>query len=465
MEVIDLYREIMKKLNIWKNKPDNDRSPLIIQGARQVGKTYVMQKFGEENFENYVYINFEDSQDLYDIFDETLDPKKIIDYLSIYSSKPIIPGKTLIIFDEIQSVPRALTSLKYFNEKAPEYHICCAGSLLGIHLKPGTSFPVGKVEFLDLHPMSFKEFIIANKFERYIDYLEGLSIDELNNIPNIDDLKYLLRIYFYVGGMPKPVQVWIDTKDFSKVKEEHNKIVQSYLNDFSKYSDYATCLKIRQVWNSIPEQLSKENSSKFVFGLVKKGSRAKDYELAIQWLVDAALLKKVNAVQTAKLPLSAYAEMDIFKLYCLDIGLLSYLSDIDSRLILSSDKLFNEYNGALTEQFIMQELRELGTTFYWTEKNYEVDFIIQQYNKIIPIEVKAGTVVKTKSLDYYNKKYSPELRIKSSLRGFDYNSGVLNLPLYMFWLLPSLLKSLIEIDDFEDEKLKQFIKEMNIKFT
>lgn len=387
----------MKKLNIWKNKPDNDRSPLIIQGARQVGKTYVMQKFGEENFENYVYINFEDSQDLYDIFDETLDPKKIIDYLSIYSSKPIIPGKTLIIFDEIQSVPRALTSLKYFNEKAPEYHICCAGSLLGIHLKSGTSFPVGKVEFLDLHPMSFKEFIIANKFERYIDYLEGLSIDELNNIPNIDDLKYLLRIYFYVGGMPKPVQVWIDTKNFSKVKEEHNKIVKAF--------------------------------------------------------------------QTAKLPLSAYAEMDIFKLYCLDIGLLSYLSDIDSRLILSSDKLFNEYNGALTEQFIMQELRELGTTFYWTEKNYEVDFIIQQYNKIIPIEVKAGTVVKTKSLDYYNKKYSPELRIKSSLRGFDYNSGVLNLPLYMFWLLPSLLKSLIEIDDFEDEKLKQFIKEMNIKFT
>lgn len=432
---------------------------MILQGARQVGKTWILQEFGKTQFENYVYVNFEDTEELYDVFDETLNPHKIIEYLSIFSSQSITPGKTLIIFDEIQTVPRALTSLKYFKEEAPEYHICCAGSLLGIHLKPGTSFPVGKVEFMNIYPLSFKEFVIANGFGKYISYLENLDLNDLKSFSNIQDLKHLLRIYFYVGGMPKPVQTWVDTRNFANVKFEIENIVQSYLNDFAKYSDPETCLKIRQVWSSIPEQLVKENSSRLFFGVVKPGSSAKDYELAIQWLVDASFLTKINAVQTSKLPLAAYAKLDLFKFYCLDIGLLSYLSGLDPKLILTSDKLFSEYNGALTEQFIMQELRNYGQTFYWTEKNYEVDFVIQQCNNIIPIEVKAGTVVKTKSLDYYNDKYKPKIRVKSSLRDFDYNSGVLNLPLYVFWLLPSLLDRLLGTSDvFEDNELNKFIK-------
>lgn len=459
-----MYREILDDLCAWKCKSDDNRYPLILQGARQVGKTWVLKEFAKTQFKNYVYVNFENTEELYDIFEETLDPHKILEYLSIFSSQDIIPGETLIIFDEIQTVPRALTSLKYFKEEVPEYHICCAGSLLGIHLKSGTSFPVGKVEFLDIYPMSFKEFIIANGFGKYIDYLEKLDIDDLKRFSNIQDLKHLLRIYFYVGGMPRPVQTWVDTKNFSKVKSEIKNIAQSYLNDFAKYSDSKTCLKIRQVWDSIPEQLAKENSSKFTFGIISKSARAKDYEIAIQWLVDASCLTKVNAVKTSKLPLVAYAELDLFKLYCLDIGLLSYLSGLDPQLILTSDKLFSEYNGALTEQFIMQELRNYGKTFYWTEGNYEVDFIIQQYNNVIPIEVKAGTVVKTKSLNYNNEKYTPKIRVKSSLRDFDYNSGVINLPLYVFWLLPSLLKSLLNDTNAINSDLNTFIKKMNITF-
>lgn len=459
-----MYREILDDLIKWKNKSDNERSPLILQGARQVGKTWILKEFAKTQYENYVYVNFENTRELYDIFEETLNPHKILEYLTIFSAQDIIPGKTLIIFDEIQTVPRALTSLKYFKEDAAEYHICCAGSLLGIHLKPGTYFPVGKVEFLDIHPMSFKEFVIANGYGRYISYLKKLNIDDLKKFSNIQDLKHLLRVYFYVGGMPKPVQTWVDTKNFSAVKKEIDSIIQSYLNDFAKYSDPETCLKIRQVWNSIPEQLAKESGSKFTFGIVNKSARAKDYEVAIQWLVDSSCLTKINAVKTSKLPLAAYAELDMYKLYCLDIGLLAHLSDLDPKLILTSDKLFKEYNGALTEQFIMQELRNYGKTFYWTEHNYEIDFIIQKNNHIIQIEVKAGTVVKTKSLNYYKEKYNPKIRIKSSLRDFDYNSGVISLPLYLFWLLPSLLDELLNDDKIDNDSLEDFIRKMNITF-
>lgn len=425
-----MYREILYDLCKWKNKPDSIRSPLILQGAKQVGKTWVLKEFGKTKFENYIYINFENSNELYHIFKKISNPHKILECLSIFSEQDIIPGKTLIIFDEIQNAPYILTALKYFKDEASEYHICCAGSLFELHSNLRTLIPVGKVEFLDIYPMSFKEFIIANGFGRYINYLENLTIKDLKCFYNIHDLKHLLRIYFYIGGMPKPVQTWLDTKNFVKVQTEFHNIIQIYLNDFAKYSNTNIYSKVTQVWYSVIN----ENNSDFSLNVM---SSDKNYKTVIQRLIDSHYLIKVNSLEDN-------TELNLFKLYCLDIGLLAYLSGFDTKLILTSNKLFTECNAILTEQFIVQELRVYSKAFYQVENSSEVVFILQHYDDNIPIEVKTCTGDKIESLNC-NEKYKYKVGVKVSLRNFDYNFGVINLPLYIFWLLPNLLEKITKV--------------------
>lgn len=452
-----MYREIYSELVKWKNKSDFDRKPLILRGARQVGKSWLMEKLGKDEFEDYIYINFELKNDLISIFDNTINPKDLIEYLSIAFRKKIKPGKTLIIFDEIQMAPRALTSLKYFKEMLPEYHICCAGSLLGIHLSQNRSFPVGKVEFLDVYPMNFKEFLIANGCKDYIDY----SIHKNFNAGLDTELQRYLKYYFFIGGMPAAVSKWIETKDFSSVSREIANIADAYISDIEKYSDKNVYFRIIDVWENLATQLSKDNS-KYIFGLIKKGARAKDYSIAIQWLKDTAIIDSAYSISKPALPMKAYRELDNFKLYLNDIGLLSYLSGVDTMLILTDNKLFTEYKGALTEQFVFQELRQQFNLGYWASGNYEVDFLISYRNTIIPIEVKAGKTVNTKSLNYYRDKYNPKILVKTSLKEFDINNHVINVPLYYLWGLKDILNSNLTLDEVNKTEL-EYIKKMGIK--
>ena len=423
-----MKRNALQQLCDWKKS--SRRKPLIIRGARQVGKTWLMKEFGKKNFKNSVYINFDSNPEMAALFEGSLDVPRLISGLQIYAGEKIVPQKTLLIFDEVQEVPRALTSLKYFCEDAPEYAVISAGSLLGVALHQGTSFPVGKVDFLDLYPMGFTEFLEAAGHENLSELLRSRDWSMIAAFKE----KYieLLRYYYFIGGMPEAVQTFISENDLKSVRKIQNNILSAYEQDFSKHAPAETVSRIRMVWQSIPAQLAKENR-RFVYGALRKGARAKDFELAIQWLRDCGLIEQVIRVSKPAVPLPAYAD-EGFKMYVADVGLLGAMSGLDAGTLLQGNRLFSEFKGALTEQYVAQQLRsELGIKpFYWSAERAtaEVDFIFQSGMELYPLEVKAEENLKAKSLKVYTEKYAPPLAIRTSMSDFRKENTLVNLPLY-----------------------------------
>ena len=437
-----MERTLITQLLKWKNSPD--RKPLVLEGARQVGKTWLLKEFGKKYFKDICYINFEQSDTLAEVFAGELSPQRIIEQLSIYNGKLIKPEKTLIIFDEVQEMPRALTSLKYFCEEAPEYVICCAGSLLGIALHEGTSFPVGKTDFLHLYPLSFKEFLLANGESMLVDYIEkgNRQIGAFEH-----RLIDFLKKYFIIGGMPAVVMGWLNTKDYNKVNQIQQELIAAYQKDFSKHAPNSMVEKIRYIWNSIPSQLAKENK-KFVYGLVREGARAREYEDAIMWLSDAGEIIRTHNITKPDIPISAYADLKAFKVFLLDVGLLRAMSKISPRIILEGSKIFEEFKGALTEQFVCQELQNfsdsLETNYYWSSSaTSEVDFIISDGLDVYPLEAKAGINMNAKSLKLYRDKYKPQWALRTSLLPYEKNESAktISLPLYMLFALQAELEA------------------------
>ena len=424
-----MERFILKKLIEWKNS--KNRKPLILKVARQVGKTYILKQFGNENYDGIAYFNFDHDEGLYDLFNNTKDPKRILEQLSFIYGKAIIPRKTLIFFDEIQECPNALNSLKYFQEEANEYHIVCAGSLLGIRLSH-TSFPVGKVEFMNMYPMSFSEFLLADNCGNLVEYMK--SIDKIENIPDIffNMLEEKLKAYFIIGGMPEAVFSWINEKDMEKVNKIQDDILKSYESDFSKHVGENEANKISLIWNSIPSQLAKENK-KFLYQVVKEGARAREYEGAVNWLNDANLIYKVYNVSKTALPLKAYNDLSCFKIYLNDVGLLRKMSNIDSSIIIEKDRLFEEFKGAFTENFVLNTLNIMYNDLinYYTFDRHEIDFVLQIKNRIIPIEVKSNKSTNNISLTRYNEKFENDFSIRLSMNNLKKDEKILNIPLFL----------------------------------
>lgn len=424
-----MYRIAMEKLLQWKDR--KHRKPLIIEGARQVGKTWLMKEFGRLHYSDTVYINFDSNSRMADLFAADLDITRLILGLELYAGRKIDPANTLLIFDEIQEVPRALSSLKYFYENAPEYHIVCAGSLLGIALHEGTSFPVGKVDFLKLAPLSYREFLMATGKEQYAALLEKQDYALITSFKQIyiDALKH----YYFVGGMPEAVQCFAEDADFNEVREIQKRILAAYEQDFSKHAPIDIVPKIRMLWNSIPSQLAKENK-KFIYGLVREGARAKDYETALMWLSDCGLIHKVSRVTTAGIPLKAYEDLKAFKLFLLDVGLLGCMAGLRQHTLLDGNALFAEFKGALTEQYVCQQLKtieDLGVYYYTNDRgSCEIDFVLDTGEKIIPLEVKAEVNLRAKSLKSYYEKYTPELSVRTSMSDYKQEDWLVNLPLY-----------------------------------
>lgn len=424
-----MYRTAIEKLYKWKES--RRRKPLIIEGARQVGKTWLMKEFGTRAYSDTVYINFDSNSRMAELFASDLNTERLIMGLELYAGRKIDPTNTLLIFDEVQEVPRALSSLKYFYEDVPQYHIICAGSLLGIALHGGTSFPVGKVDFLTLYPLSFKEFLAATTGERFSELLDEQDYQLITPFKQtyIDALKQ----YYFVGGMPEAVESFIEEKDFIEVRKIQKRILAAYEQDFSKHAPIDIVPKIRMVWNSIPSQLAKE-SKKFIYGLVREGGRAKEYEAAIMWLCDCGLVHKVGRVNAAGIPLKAYEDLKAFKLFIVDVGLLGCMTGLRQRTLLDGNDLFVEFKGALTEQYVCQQLKtigDLGIYYYTNDRNScEVDFILDTGEQIIPVEVKAEINLKAKSLRTYCEKYSPEISIRTSMADFKKEDWLINLPLY-----------------------------------
>lgn len=429
MEGIAMYRYAIEDLKKWKNS--KNRKPLIIEGARQVGKTWIMKEFGKKSYNRTIYINFDSNVQMAELFSVDLNVERIIMGLELYAGHKIIPSDTLIIFDEVQEVPKALSSLKYFYENAPEYHIVCAGSLLGIALHEGTSFPVGKVEFLKLYPLSFKEFLLAIGLERFAELLEKKDYDMIKSFKQtyIDALKQ----YYYVGGMPEAVVSFADEKDFNEVRKIQKRILTAYEQDFSKHAPRQIVPKIRMLWNSIPSQLAKENK-KFIYGLIREGARAKEYETAIMWLSDCGIVHKVSRINAPNIPLKAYEDLKAFKLFIVDVGLLGAMVGLNQRTLLNGNELFTEFKGALTEQYVMQQLtvnQNLGVYYYTNDRNScEVDFVVDNGDSVIPLEVKAEINLKAKSLKTYREKFAPQVSIRSSMADYSEDDGLINLPLY-----------------------------------
>ncbi|MDR1861497.1 MAG: AAA family ATPase [Candidatus Ancillula sp.] len=431
-----MKRKLMAKLMEWRL--DKRRKPLILEGARQVGKTYLLKEFGRKYYDNVIYINLENpSPELSTLFDGAISPERIITSLELLYHEEISKKRTLIFFDEIQELPRALTSLKYFCEEAPEYHIVASGSLLGLFLHSGTSFPVGKVDLMRLEPMNFEEFLWASGEKRITEHLKSNLEDGLFDEVLLDNFRH----YLAVGGMPEAVKLWVDEHNITKVEQVHNFILQNYLSDFSKHTDATTSMRIRQVWDSLVSQFAK-NNDKFVYGAIRSGARARDFEIAIQWLVDSGIVRKVMKVSAGNsIPLKAYQNPSAFKLYFIDIGLLRTLAQIPTPVIMQKDALFNEFNGLLAEQYVLQQLAP-RTLYFWTsDAKSEVDFVTQISSDITPIEVKSGENVRAKSLQVYRKKYNPRLAVRFSLKKLEYNSGLLNVPLYKSWLFDRLVDS------------------------
>lgn len=424
-----MYRSAIEQLHKWKLR--NNKKPLIIRGARQVGKTWLMQEFGKAAYRNVVYVNFDNNAQMRELFSFDMRVDRIVTGLELYAGHKIDPADTLLIFDEVQEVPQALSSLKYFNETAPEYQIICAGSLLGVALHQGTSFPVGKVEFLDLYPLSFTEFMRAMGKERFVGLLEKRDFEMATTFKQ--DYIDLLKQYYYVGGMPEVVQSFAYRRDFNEAREIQERILAAYEQDFSKHAPVEIVPRIRMLWNSIPSQLARENK-KFVYGIVREGARAKDYELSLLWLSDCGLLHKVHRATAPRIPLKAYEDLKAFKLFLLDVGLLGCMVRLEQSVLLNGNDLFQEFKGALTEQYVLQQLKTLKgiDIYYWTNDrgSAEIDFLIDSGSDVIPIEVKAETNLRAKSLKIFCEQYHPKTAIRTSMTDYKQEASLLNLPLW-----------------------------------
>lgn len=424
-----MYRYKINDLINWKIS--ENRKPLVILGARQVGKTWLVKEFGNQEYKHVVYINFEKMKVFRNLFDEDFDVDRILTSLSVIAKSEIKPDDTLIFFDEIQAASGGLTALKYFCEDAPQYHVIAAGSLLGINLHQGTSFPVGKVDFLYLKPMSYLEFLRALDEEKLAELLKNPDWKVINLFS--EKLLNYLKYYLFVGGMPEVVLRFKEQRNFSLVRSLQQKILISYLNDFSKHAPKEIVPRINMVWKSIPAQLSRENK-KFMYGLIKEGSRAKDFELAIQWLLDCGLLHQCFRISRPYLPLSAYQDFSAFKLYHNDVGLLCAMAKLPLKTILDGNRIFIEFKGALTENFVIQQLllNEENSVYYWTNENSsaEVDFVIQDDDEIIPVEVKSGSNVRSVSFRFFCDKFKPKRAIRLSLSGYHEEEWMTNFPLY-----------------------------------
>ena len=424
-----MYRMAIEKLLKWKQS--KHRKPLIIEGARQVGKTWLMKEFGRQAYSDTVYINFDSNSRMAELFASDLDTDRLIMGLELYVGHKIDPDNALLIFDEVQEVPRALSALKYFNENAPQYHIVCAGSLLGIALHQGTSFPVGKVDFLKLYPFSFKEFLMASGKEQFAKLLDQRDFQMITGFKQtyIDALKH----YYFVGGMPEAVQSFVENKDFNEVREIQKRILTAYEQDFSKHAPNEIVPRIRMLWNSIPSQLAKENK-KFIYGLIREGARAKDYETALMWLSDCGLVHRIGRVNGVGLPLRAYEDLKAFKLFVVDIGLLGCMAGLRQRTLLEGNDLFLEFKGALTEQYVCQQLKtieDLDVYYYTNDRGAcEIDFIIDTGERIVPVEVKAEINLRAKSLKSYQEKFAPEVSVRTSMADYKRQEWLVNLPLY-----------------------------------
>jgi predicted AAA+ superfamily ATPase len=430
-----LYAELLK----WKDSPN--RKPLILHGARQVGKTYLVSEFAENEYSDFIYLNFEENPELIELFSGSLNVDNIIQNISLYFGRKIVSENTLIFFDEIQNAPSALTSLKYFYEQASEFNIIAAGSLLGVSIGKPTSFPVGKVNFLRLYPMNFYEFLIALGEELLAEML--VSITEPSTLQDVIHNKFLkyFKLYLYIGGMPEAVSSYAVEKDIAKVREVQMELLDSYERDFSKYADKKQAIKTKEVWSSIPYQLAKEKK-KFKYSNVKAKARAAQYEQTIEWLKGAGVINVCYNISVPKLPLPGYADRTKFKIYLFDTGLLGAMLDLTSAMIIEPEAIFKDYNGAFIENFVAQELiaggeREL---FYWTSKSdAEIDFIIENEGKVCPLEVKSGTNLNLKSLKSYSDKFKPELKFRASPRNFIRSGDFVNVPLYAVSLIKGLI--------------------------
>ena len=424
-----MYRDKMNELKKWKNS--TTRKPLIIRGARQVGKTWLMKEFGKQCYKKCAYINFDDNSRMDKLFEEDFDLDKIIQGLKIESNVNIEPENTLIILDEIQETPKALKALKYFYENANQYHIVSAGSLLGVAIHEGTSFPVGKVDFLDLAPLSFFEFLEALGEDNLLQLLKKNDFDMISVFSS--KLKELLKLYYYVGGMPEAVNSYAQNKDLKEVRKIQKRLLEAYEQDFSKHAPSNIVPRIRQLWNNIPMQLAKENK-KFIYGLVREGARAREYEIALSWLIDCGLVYQINRVTTSKVPLSAYQDFNAFKLYLLDVGLLSAMSGIDAKTLLEGNDVFEEFKGSLTEQYVLCQLKECTDldVFYWSSDTgiSELDFITQIGKDNVPIEVKASENLQAKSLKSFVQKYETKFNVRTSMSDYRNDDWITNIPLY-----------------------------------
>lgn len=429
-----MERLILKKLHLWKESPY--RKPLILTGVRQVGKTWLLKEFGRLYYENTAYFNFDENQDFKQFFKSTKDIDRILQNLMLATGQKIVPEKTLIVFDEIQDAPDVMNSLKYFCENAPKYHVACAASLLGIALAKPSSFPVGKVNFLKVYPMTFKEFLLANGDKNLAAYID--TVNELNPLPDafFNPLYDKLKMYFVTGGMPEPVLMWTQARDVSAMQEALADIIGGYERDFAKHPGISEFPKLSLIWKSVPSQLARENK-KFLYRVVKQGARARDYEDALQWLVDAQLLYKVYRSTAPRLPISAYDELTAFKIYLADVGLLRHLSQLAPTAFGEGNRLFTEFKGALTENFVLQSLMVQFDVMprYWSQNNppYEVDFLIQRENDIFPVEVKSETNTISPSMKKFSKLFSEEikLRVRFCLANLKLDGNVLNIPLFM----------------------------------
>lgn len=429
-----MERFILKDLMKWKNA--KHRKPLILKGVRQVGKTWILKEFGRQHYENVAYFNFDEHEEYKQFFETTKDVERILQNLILASGQKIYAEKTLIIFDEVQDCPKVINAMKYFCENAPQYHIACAGSLLGIALSKPSAFPVGKVDFLQINPMTFTEFLVANGDENLVRYLE--SVNTIAPIPDafFNPLYEKLKMYYVTGGMPEPVLMWTEDRDVEAMQTALSNIIGSYERDFAKHPEVKEFPKISMIWRSIPSQLARENK-KFIYKVVKEGARAREYEDALQWLVDANLVSKIYRSSAPGLPISAYDDLAAFKIYLVDVGLLRRLALLAPTAFGEGNRLFTEFKGALSENYVLEALKNQFevTPRYWSQVNppYEVDFLIQRENDIFPIEVKSETNTESRSLKKYKEQFPNEtkLRIRFSLDNLKLDGDMLNIPLFM----------------------------------
>lgn len=424
-----MYRKALNSLKNWKT--DKYRKPLILKGARQVGKTWIMKEFGKTEYEKVAYVTFSNNSRMKNVFENDYDIQRIFMNIAAETGVTVTPGNTLLVFDEIQEAPKALESLKYFYEEAPQYHVVAAGSLLGVAIHEGISFPVGKVDEMDIHPMSFEEFLLAMEERVLADNLSKKNFEWLKDTK--EKYIHLLKNYIYVGGMPEAVQRFVNEKDYLAVRKIQKTILSQYEKDFGKHAQGDLRLRISQVWNSIPVQLSKENK-KFFFGNIKKGARMKDFELAIEWLKNSGLIHKVNRVTKPGIPLKAYEEIEAFKLFCVDCGLTGAMCNIGSKAIIDGNRMFTEFKGALLENYVMQEITaEIEhQIFYYSNDNstFEIDFLLDTEDGAVPIEVKAEENLRAKSFKNFCEKYKPCRAIRTSMSDYRQQDWMTNIPLY-----------------------------------